>query len=34
MTWPDAYCKVNRIDGYRYLQTRFMALPRAKTVDD
>ena len=27
-------CKVNGIDGYRYLRALFMALPRAKTVDD
>ena len=27
-------CRVNGIDGYRYLRALFMALPRAKTVDD
>ncbi len=27
-------CKVNGIDGYRYLRSLFIALPRAKTVDD
>ena len=27
-------CKVNRIDGYRYLRALFIALPQAKTVDD
>lgn len=27
-------CKVNRIDGYRYLRALFVALPNAKTVED
>jgi transposase len=27
-------CKVNGIDGYRYLRALFMALPRARTADD
>ena len=27
-------CRVNGIDGYRYLRALFGALPRAKTVDD
>ena len=27
-------CKVNGVDGYRYLRSLFIALPRAKTVDD
>jgi len=27
-------CKVNGIDGYRYLRALFVALPNAKTVDD
>lgn len=27
-------CKVNGIDGYRYLRALFAALPNAKTVDD
>lgn len=27
-------CRVNGIDGYRYLRALFMALPRARTVDD
>jgi hypothetical protein len=27
-------CAVNGIDGYRYLRALFVALPKAKTVDD
>jgi len=27
-------CRVNGIDGYRYLQALFIRLPHAKTVDD
>ena len=27
-------CRVNGIDGYRYLRALFIALPRAKTADD
>jgi len=27
-------CAVNNIDGYRYLRALFVALPKAKTVDD
>ena len=27
-------CKVNGIDGYQYLRALFIALPRAKAVDD
>jgi transposase len=27
-------CQVNGIDGYRYLRALFIALPKAKTVDD
>lgn len=27
-------CKVNGVDGYRYLRTLLVALPRAKTADD
>ena len=27
-------CRVNGIDGYRYLRALFIALPQAKTVDD
>jgi hypothetical protein len=27
-------CRVNGIDGYRYLRALFVALPNAKTADD
>jgi len=27
-------CLVNGIDGYRYLRALFVALPKARTVDD
>ena len=27
-------CRVNGIDGYRYLRALFIALPKASTVDD
>ncbi|WP_416136215.1 transposase domain-containing protein [Aquabacterium sp. A7-Y] len=27
-------CRVNGIDGYRYLRVLFIELPKAKTVDD
>ena len=27
-------CKVNGVDGYQYLRSLLVALPRARTVDD